>query len=128
MNLMVTKAGPDPWEWERVPVVARREDVERVAALNRQALNLLREAEAMNLGGRGGLGEELVLDQLECDVVYYERLLQQPGEFIVVSFEVEEDDPESPAILERQRQRNAAIGANDFVPPGGLDYVLGAEH
>jgi hypothetical protein len=71
MNLTVIKGGPG--QEERVPVVARREDVERVAALNRQALALLHEAEAVNIGGRPTLGEELTLGPLESDVRYLDR-------------------------------------------------------
>lgn len=47
---------------------------------------VLRGAEAMNIGGRSTLGEELVLGQLESDVSYLERLLEQPGEFVVTAW------------------------------------------
>jgi hypothetical protein len=127
MSLKVIKDGPEPWDWVRGPVVARREDVERVAALTRQAVALLREAQVINIGGRMTLSEEETLQEVEGDLAYLERCLGQPRDFIVVGFEVEEDDPESPAILERQRQRNTAIGAGDFTATGDLGYVLGAD-
>jgi hypothetical protein len=127
MNLKVIKGGPEPWDWVRVPVVARREDVERAVALYRQALDLLNEAEVLGLAGSMGSFAEEALGAAEWNVQYYERVLNQPGGFIVVGFAVEEDDWESPAILEKQRRMNAAIGVGDFIPPAGLDYVLGAE-
>ena len=122
-----TKKSPEPWEWERVPVVARREDVERAVASYGQALALLNEAEALGLAGTMGSFAEEALGGVEWNVEYYEHCLNQPGGFIVVGFAVEEDDLESPAILERQRRRNATIGAGEFTPTGDLDYVLGAE-
>jgi hypothetical protein len=116
MNLVETKSSPEPWEWVRVPIVARREDVERAVALYRQALCLLNEAEALGLAGTMGSLAEIALGEVESNVEYYEGCLNQPGGFLVVGFAVEEDDPESPAILERQRRRNVAIGAGAFTP------------
>ncbi len=128
MELTVINGGPDQGEPIRVPVLARRGDVERAAALYRQALDLIREAAALRVAGDGGGVGEDAAQGAEWDVKYLEGCLQQPGEYIVVAFEVEEDDWESPAILERQRVRNALIGAGDFILPDlGEHYIIGAE-